>query len=52
MYAEFVLCYETTGQVNWQKKFMSGLKVVDDIHRPLKLYYENVLAICYAHNNK
>ena len=37
MYAEFVACYETTGQVNWLKKFMPGLKVVDDIHRPLKL---------------
>ena len=36
MYAEFVACYEATGQVNWLKKFMPGLKVVDDIHRPLK----------------
>ena len=31
---------------------MSGLKVVDDIHKPLKLYYVNNLAVCYAHNNK
>jgi hypothetical protein len=23
MYAEFVACYEATGQVNWLKKFMS-----------------------------
>jgi hypothetical protein len=29
MYAEFVACYEATGQVNWLKKFMPGLKVVD-----------------------
>ena len=36
MYAEFVACYEATGQVNWLKKFMPGLKVSDDIHRPLK----------------
>ena len=27
-------------------------KVVDDIHKPLKLYYDNEPAICYAHNNK
>ena len=27
MYAEFVACYEATGQVNWLKKFMPGLKV-------------------------
>jgi hypothetical protein len=52
MYAEFVACYETTGQVNWLKKFMPGLKVVDDIHKPLKLYCDNNPAVCYAHNNK
>ena len=52
MYAEFVTCYEATGQVNWLKKFMPGLKVVDDIHKPLKLYCDNNPAVCYAHNNK
>ena len=52
MHAEFVACYEATGQVNWLKKFMPGLKVVDDIHKPLKLYYDNNPAVCYAHNNK
>ena len=52
MYAEFVACYEATWQVNWLKKFMPRLKVVDDIHRPLKLYCDNKPTICYAHNNK
>jgi hypothetical protein len=52
MYAEFVACYEALGQVNWLKKFMTGLKVVDDIHRPLKLYCDNEPAVYYAHNNK
>ena len=28
------------------------MKVVDDIYRPLKLYYNNNLAVQYAHNNK
>ena len=31
---------------------MPELKLVDDIHRPLKLYCDNEPAICYAHNNK
>jgi hypothetical protein len=31
---------------------MPGLKMADDIHRPLKLYCDNELAVCYAHNNK
>ena len=52
MYVEFVACYEATGQVNWLKKFMPRLKVVDDIHKPLKLYCDNNAAVCYAHNNK
>ena len=41
MFAEFVACYEATGQVNWLKKFIPDLKVVDDIYRPLKLYCDN-----------
>jgi hypothetical protein len=52
MYAEFVTCYEATGQVNWLKKFIPGLKVVDDICRPLKLYCDNNLTVQYTHNNK
>ena len=48
----FVAYYEATGQVNWLKKFMPGLKVVDDIYRPLKLYCDNNPAVQYAHNNK
>jgi hypothetical protein len=34
MYAEFVACYEATGHVNWLKKFIPGLKVVNSIHKP------------------
>jgi hypothetical protein len=52
MYAEFVAYYEATRQVNWLKKYMPGLKVVDDVHKPLKLYCDNNPVVCYAHNNK
>jgi hypothetical protein len=52
MYAEFVACYETMGQVNWLKKFVPSLKVVDNIYRPLKLYCDNSPAVQYAQNNK
>jgi hypothetical protein len=34
------------------KKFVSGLRVVNSIERPLKLYYDNEPAVLYAHNNK
>jgi hypothetical protein len=31
MYAEFVACYEATGQAEWFKKFIPRLSVVDSI---------------------
>jgi hypothetical protein len=51
MYAEFVACYEAVGQAMWLKKFVSGLKVIDSIERPLKLYCDNEPVLLYAHNN-
>ena len=52
MYAEFIACYEATGQAIWLKKFIPDLKVVDCIHKPLKMYCDNQPAVFYAHNNK
>jgi hypothetical protein len=52
MYVKFVACYEATGQAMWLKKFVPGLRVVDSIERPLKLYCDNETAVLYAHNNK
>ena len=36
--------------MNWLKKFIPGLKVVDDIYRPLKLYCDDNSIVQYAHN--
>ena len=52
MYAEFVACYEASGQVEWLKKFIPGLRVVDSIQRPLRMYCDNEPTMFYAHNNK
>jgi hypothetical protein len=52
MYVEFVACYEATGQVNWLKKFIPRLKVIDNINEPLRLYCDNNPAVQYAHNNR
>jgi hypothetical protein len=52
MCAEFVACYEAMGQAMWLKKFVPGLRVVDSIETPLKLYCDNKPAVLYAHNNK
>ena len=52
MYVEFIACYEVTGQALWLKKFILGLKVVDSIEKPLKLYCDNEPAISYSYNNR
>jgi hypothetical protein len=36
----------------WLKKYIPDLRVVDCIHRPLRLYCDNAPAVFYAHNNK
>ena len=52
MYAEFIACFEAMGQAIWLKKFVPDLKVVDCIHKPLKMYCDNQPSVFYAHNNK
>jgi hypothetical protein len=45
MYVKFVACYEATGQVEWFKKFVPRLRVVDSIEKPLKIYCDNEPAV-------
>jgi hypothetical protein len=52
MYTEFVVCYEPIGQAVWFKKFMLGLRVVDSIEKPLKIYCDNEPALQYSYNYK
>jgi hypothetical protein len=52
MYAKFIACSEATCQAMWLNKFVSSLRVVDSIERPLKLYCDNEPVVLYAHNNK
>ncbi|KAL5824162.1 hypothetical protein ACOSQ3_020225 [Xanthoceras sorbifolium] len=52
MEAEFVSCFEATSHGVWLKSFISGLRVVDSISRPLKMYCDNSAAVFMAKNNK
>ncbi|KZV33967.1 hypothetical protein F511_04192 [Dorcoceras hygrometricum] len=52
MEAEFVSCFEATSHGVWMKSFISGLKVVDSISRPLKIFCYNSAAVFMAKNNK
>ena len=39
--AEFVSCFEATSHGFWLKSFIIGLRIVDSIQRPLRLYCDN-----------
>jgi hypothetical protein len=52
MQAEFVACYEATGQAVWLKNFIPGLKVIDSITEPITLYCDNQSAVFFSSNNK
>ncbi|PKI54912.1 hypothetical protein CRG98_024694 [Punica granatum] len=41
---EFVACFKATSHGVWLKSFISGLRIVDSIARPLKIYYDNSAA--------
>ncbi|XP_074306256.1 secreted RxLR effector protein 161-like [Silene latifolia] len=52
MEAEFVSCFEATSHGVWLKSFISGLRVIDSICRPLRMYCDNSAAVFMAKNNK
>ena len=52
MEAEFVSCFEATSHGVWLKSFMSGLRVVYSISRPLRIFCNNSAAVFFAKNNK
>ena len=52
MEAEFIACYEATTQALWLKNFVGGLKIIDSIERPIKIFCDNRVAIFFSKNNK
>ena len=49
---EFVYCFETTSHGVWVKSLIAGLRIVDSIHRPLRLYCDNSSTVFLAKNDK
>ena len=45
MEAEFISCFKATSHGVWLKSFIFGLRVVDSIRRPLRLYCDNSNAV-------
>ena len=52
MEAEFVSCFEATSHGVWLKSFISGLRIMDSISRPLRIFCDNSAAVFMAKNNK
>ena len=52
MAAEFVACYEASNQGIWLRNFVTGLRIIDGVDRPLKLYCDNKSAVLYSNNNR
>ncbi|WOG95703.1 hypothetical protein DCAR_0415030 [Daucus carota subsp. sativus] len=49
--AEFIACYEATNYAIWLRNFVTGLRVVDGIERPLKVYCDNRAATEFSNYN-
>ena len=45
-------CFEASSHGVWLKSFISGLRVMDSISRPLKIYCDNSTVVFMAKNNK
>ena len=45
-------CFEATIHGLWLRNFISGLRIVDSIARPLKIYCDNSAAVFFSKNDK
>ena len=52
MEAEFVACYEASNHGIWLRNFVTGLRILKGIERPLRLYCDNKSAVLYSNNNR
>jgi hypothetical protein len=50
--AEFIACFESSNHGIWLRNFVTGLRIVDTIKLPLKLYCDNSSAVLYSNNNR
>ena len=52
MEVEFVSCFEATSQGVWLKSLVYGLRVMDYISRPLRIFCNNSAVVFFSKNNK
>ena len=52
MEAEFVSCFEATSHGVWLNSFITSLRIVDSIQRPLGLHYDNLATVFLTKSDK
>ena len=52
MAAEMVAVYEASNEGIWLRNFVTGLRILEGIERPLKLYCDNKAAVMYSNNSR
>ena len=52
MAAKFVACFEASNQGLWLWNFVIGLRILEGIERPLKIYCDNNSAVMYSNYNR
>ncbi|XP_040867747.1 secreted RxLR effector protein 161-like [Glycine max] len=52
MATEFIACFEASNCGIWLRNFVTGLRVVDGIERPLRIYCDYESVVQYSNNNK
>lgn len=52
MKTEFLACFEATNHSLWLCNFIRGLRVLDTISKPLKIYCDNVTIIFLSKNDR
>ncbi|XP_047318733.1 secreted RxLR effector protein 161-like [Impatiens glandulifera] len=52
MATEFVACYEVSNQEIWLKNFVTELRILKGIERPLRLFCDNNSTMLYSNNNR
>ncbi|RDY02667.1 hypothetical protein CR513_13846, partial [Mucuna pruriens] len=49
MEVEYVACYKVTRQAVWLRNFIFGFYLVESISKPLTIYCNNFIVVCFSH---
>ncbi|XP_040374625.1 secreted RxLR effector protein 161-like [Rosa chinensis] len=50
--AEYIAIFEATGHALWLRNFISHLKLISSIEKPMVIYCDNASAVFFSKNNK